>query len=77
MVTLEFAGDDLRAHFLLRRDIAEDREEIEEEFPSELSALTLGTIERGDFFIETVIHFVDEVGDEFRPPGRPVLWFRE
>jgi hypothetical protein len=75
-VSLEFPGQDLRAHFLLRRDLPEDREEIEEEFPSEIAALTLGTIENGDILVKTIIHLVDEVGADLLPPGRMVLMVR-
>ena len=73
-VTVEFLDSgDIRVHFVLVEETAEDREEIEEEFPTEVEVLTLGWI--GDIGIEPVIHIGGELslGDL---PGTPVFGAR-
>lgn len=73
-VTVEFLDSgDIRVHFVLTEERSEDREEIEEEFPTEVKVLTLGWI--GDIGIEPVIHIGDELGLRDLP-GRPVFGAR-
>ena len=73
-VTVEFLDSgDIRVHLVLREERREDREEIEEELPTEVEVLTLGWI--GDIGIEPVIHVGDELGLGDLP-GRPVFGAR-
>jgi hypothetical protein len=74
--SIEFRGNDVRAHFLLRRQREEDRLEVEEEFVSEVEALLHGSIEPVPM-IETVVH-VSDGSDAFPPlPGRLLWWFKK
>lgn len=77
-LTLEFGGsdDDVVAHFLFRKESGEDREEIEENFPTEVSVMTNGT-ELGEVVAVPVIEFVADHEPGYVPPGRRVLVFRD
>lgn len=69
-ITVELVGTDVRVHFVLTEDSREDREEFEQEFPSEVEALLLGDI--NDCKVQPVVH----VGLADWPPGRPVFGVR-
>jgi hypothetical protein len=72
---LEFVRDDLRAHFLFRAEDRADRQEIEENFPTEVEVLLLGVIDPVPG-IETVIHVAAEW--ESSPLSGRSLWcFRD
>jgi hypothetical protein len=76
-LTLEFGGDnEVVAHFLLRQESGPDREEIEENFPTEVSVFTNGT-ELGEVLAVPVIEFVTDHEPGYVPPGRRVLVFRD
>lgn len=76
-VTLEFLGEDVVAHFLLHRESAIDREEVEEEFPVEVDALTAGFPEVGGVLVISKIELVEDHEPGFCPPGRPVIIHRD
>jgi hypothetical protein len=76
-LTLEYVGADVRAHFLLRADSAEDREEIEENLPTEVSVFTNGIPGMGEVVVDPVIHLVGDEPEGFIPPGRRVLHLRD
>jgi hypothetical protein len=76
-VTLEFPGDDVVVHFLLHQESSTDREEIEEEFPTEVAVLAIGFPEVGDIGVSTKIELVEHHEPRFRPPGRPVIIHRD
>jgi hypothetical protein len=74
-VTVEFPGDSVLVHFLLRQDAVDDREEIMDDFPVEVVALTLGVPEVGDVFVQTSVQVM---GDQRPlPAGRLVLSIRD
>jgi hypothetical protein len=75
-LTLEYVERDVVVHFLLGQESEVDREEIEENFPTEISVLTLGT-DIGEVLAMPVIEFVGEHEPGYVPPGRGVLKFRD
>ena len=75
-LTLEYLERDVVVHFLLREESEVDREEIEENFPTEVSVLTNGT-EIGEVLAIPVIEFVGKNEYGYLPPGRQVLKFRD
>jgi hypothetical protein len=76
-ITLEFTGDDVVAHFLLRQESPVDREEIEDDFPTEVAALTMGLPEVGDVLVIPKIELVESHPAGYRPPGRLVILLRD
>ena len=73
-VSVEFVGADAHVHVVLGRDSPEDREEFEEDLPTEVEALLLGDI--NDCLIVPVIHLLSALGKGEWPPGRPVFGAR-
>ncbi len=71
---LEFQADDIVAHFLLRGPSPEDENEILEEFPFGLAALTHNIPGVGVAEVTPVIHYDGE--GPTRPPGRAVFSFK-
>ena len=65
------------AYFLLREESASDRQEIEEDFATEVSVLTLGLSEVGDVVVRPVIELASEKPPGYRLPGRSVLLFSD
>jgi hypothetical protein len=82
-LTLEFGdNNDIVAHFLLRQESDADREEIEENFPTEVSVMTNGIelgdgTELGEVLAVPVIEFVADHEPGYVPPGRRILKFRD
>ena len=76
-LTLEFHGEEVTAYFLLREDSPQDREEIEEELPTEVSVFTNGVPGVGDTLVNPVIQLVADQTEGYVPPGRRVLLFRD
>jgi hypothetical protein len=77
-VTLEFEEEgDVTAHFLLREESPADREEIEENFPNEVSVFTIGVPGVGDTLMKPVIELATDHPPGYIPPGRRVLVFRD
>lgn len=75
-LTLEFGGDnDVVAHFLSRQESGEDREEIEQNFPTEVSVFANGT-ELDEVLVIPVIELVDDHEPGYIPPGRR-SWYSE
>ncbi len=73
-ITVEFSNRDARVHFVLGEDLPADREEFEEEFPTEVEALLLGDI--NDCLVVPVIHITSSIDETEWPPGRPVFGAR-
>jgi hypothetical protein len=76
-LSVEFDGEDVVAHFLLREDNLADREEIFDNLPTEVSVLTNGVPGVGEVLVRPGIELVAERPPGFRPPGRIVLLFRD
>jgi hypothetical protein len=76
-VTVEFVESGVVAHFLLREESREDREEIEENFPTELSVFANGVPGVGDIRVTPIIELVAEHPPGYVPPGVRILHFRE
>jgi hypothetical protein len=76
-LSLDFKSDHVVAHFLLRHESAADREEIEDEFPSEFEALTNGYPDTHGTVIRPVIQLADDRPEGYLPPGRQVFAFRD
>jgi hypothetical protein len=76
-LTLEFGSEGVTAHFLLREESSEDREQIEENLPTEVSAFTIGVPGVGDTLVIPMIELVADRAPDYVPPGRRVLLFRD
>jgi hypothetical protein len=73
-INVEFVGRDAHVHFVLSEDLPADRQEFEDELPSQVGALL-----QPDFYdcaVIPVIH-VDPNNDPTAwPPGRPIFGAR-
>jgi hypothetical protein len=76
-LTLEFRADDVVAHFVLRQESPGDEEEILENFPTEVSVLTLGLEGVGEVVVKPEIILAAESRPGDVPPGRVVFMFRD
>lgn len=75
-LSLEFDNDgSVTAHFLLREESASDRQEIEENFATEVSVLTNGIPGVGEVVVRPMIQLVSEKPPGYRLPGRSVFLF--
>jgi hypothetical protein len=73
-ISVEFVGRDARLHVVLAEDLALDREEFEEDLPTEVEALLLGDI--NDCAVTSVIHLGSDGDLTHGPPGRAVFGAR-
>jgi hypothetical protein len=77
ILTLEYVGEDVIAHFVFREESPEDRAEIESNLAAEVSALTNGWEGVGDTLVIPTIEISTDHPAGYVPTGRQVFHFRD